>query len=281
MRRPALAAASLVALLFAAPVAPRAADAVANVAAGAKLPGLVAPMAAHRATYTLILDPGHPNSDVIAGTGTMSYEVQDACDGWAVRQRLDMHLIGADGHRTHMVSDYATWEAKNGLSFRFHMRQTTDGQVVSRTDGQARLDGPGGPGVAHFTAPADTTRQLPRGTLFPMQHTETILRDAAAGKRFLALPLFDGTDDSGAENSAIVIVSRRGPAPAPAPLLSALPSARVRLAFFPRKADAMLPDYEVGMRYWANGVADALNMNFGDFVMDGTLKSFTPLPHKC
>ena len=282
MRRPAVLAVFILLPLLAAFVIPaHAAEApVANLPAGTPLPGLAAPMAAHRAQYKLILDP-QQGSDVIAGTGSMTYEVLDACDGWAVRQRLDMQLTGTDGHRTHLVSDYVTWEAKTGLSFRFHMRQTTDGQVVSRTDGSARLDRAGGPGEAHFTAPADETRLLPRGTLFPMAHTETILAAAAAGKRFLALPLFDGTDDDGAENSGVVIVSRRPPAPAPYPLLAALPSARIRIAFFERKPDTMLPDYEVGMRYWANGVADALNMNFGDFTMNATLTDFTPLPHKC
>jgi hypothetical protein len=29
-----------------------------------------------------------------------------------------------------------------------------------------------------------------------------------------------------------------------------------------------VPTYQVGMRYWENGVADNLQMDFGDFVMD-------------
>ena len=55
---------------------------------------------------------------MVSATGTMGYEVMDACDGWAVRQRLSMRLTNSDGQDIEMVSDYATWEAKDGLKFR-------------------------------------------------------------------------------------------------------------------------------------------------------------------
>ena len=42
-----------------------------------------------------------------------------------------------------------------------------------------------------------------------------------------------------------------------------------------------MPTYQVGMRYWENGVADNLQMDFGDFVMDAKMSELTPLPHKC
>jgi hypothetical protein len=35
------------------------------------------------------------------------------------------------------------------------------------------------------------------------------------------------------------------------------------------------------MRYWSNGVADELAMNFGDFVMNGKLTEFTLRPGHC
>ncbi len=50
------------------------------------------------------------------------------------------------------------------------------------------------------------------------------------------------------------------------PALSALPSTRVHLAFFDHgPLCAVTPSYEVGMRYWVNGVADEMRMDFGDF----------------
>ncbi len=249
-------------------------------AAPAHAAGLNTTLAAHRAIYTLTLSSSR-GGDVVAATGTMGYEVIDACDGWAVRQRLSMTLTNTDGQDIQMVSDYATWEAKDGLKFRFHMKQTTDTAVTSQTDGDAKLERVGGPGEAHYTVPEDTTKKLPPGTLFPMAHTSAILAAAQSGKKFLTLPLFDGTDDSGAEDSSIVVLDWKQPETSKFPLLSNLPSTRVRLAFFDRGTKSEVPSYQVGMRYWENGVADNLQMDFGDFVMDAKMTELTAQPHKC
>jgi hypothetical protein len=242
--------------------------------------GLNTALAAHRAIYTLTLSSSR-GGEIIAATGQMGYEVIDACDGWAVRQRLSMTLTNTEGQDVQMVSDYATWEAKDGLKFRFHMKQTTDTAVTSQTDGDATLERVGGPGEAHYTVPEDTTKKLPLGTLFPMAHTSAILAGAEAGKKFITLPLFDGTDDGGAEDSSIVVLDWKKPETNAYPFLSNLPSTRVRLAFFDRGKGSEVPTYQVGMRYWDNGVADNLQMDFGDFVMNAKLTELTPQPHKC
>ncbi len=236
--------------------------------------------AAHRAMYALTLAPT-ANSDVIAAAGTMGYEVQDACDGWAVRQKLDMTITNHDGQNIHMISDYATWELKDGLSFRFHMKQTTDDAVTSQTDGEAKLNRPGGGGKARYSLPKEMVKILPEGTLFPMAHTGAILDAAASGKKFLAIPLFDGTEESGVQDSSIIILKVNPPAPNRYPALAALPSARVRLAFFDRDPPSETPDYEVAMTYWQNGVADDLVMDFGDFTVDAKMTDFKLLPHRC
>ena len=60
-----------------------------------------------------------------------------------------------------------------------------------------------------------------------------------------------------------------------------LPSGTVHVAFFDRSPEAQEPSYEVGMRYWENGVADDLSMDFGNFVMAGKLSQLKILPSHC
>ena len=73
-----------------------------------------------------------------------------------------------------------------------------------------------------------------------MAHTEALLAGArAAGKKFIALPLFDGTSEDGAEDTSIIVLDTKPPEPAPYPELSALASARVHLAFFERAPSNM------------------------------------------
>lgn len=240
-----------------------------------------AEMAAHRALYRLSLASSRAG-DLVAASGTMGYEVIDACDGWAVRQRLDMTITNRDGQDIQMVSDYSTWESKDGLSLRFHMKQTTETAVTSETDGDAKLEPDGGPGEARYTLPRETSKPLPAGTLLPMAHTEALLAAAREGRRFLAVPLFDGTAENGAQDSFTTILGWDQPKPQEKwPALASLPSARVRISFFDRTAAAQTPDYQVGMRYWANGVADDLQMDFGDFAVNGTMTEFALQPNRC
>ena len=236
-------------------------------------------LAAHHAVYKLNLD--NSSGDVVAGGGSMDYEVTDACDGWATRQRLEMNVTNTSGQDISMVTDYATWESKDGLSMRFHMTQSTDTAVTEQVDGTAKLDAPGGPGSIHYSSPEDKTVALPAGTLFPTAHTEALLGAAEAGRKFITLPIFDGTGDKGAQDSSVVIANWNGPGAAPGPALAELPSGRVRIAFFDRQGASQKPDYEVAMRYWSNGVADDLLMEFGDFAMKGTMSSFKLNPGRC
>ncbi|MGH7118080.1 MAG: EipB family protein [Acetobacteraceae bacterium] len=254
---------------------------VAPGASGAEAP---LPFVGQRALYKLTLTLPQSTS-VVAGGGRMGFEVLDACEGWAVRQRLEMTLVSAEGGVTRMISDYATWEAKNGLSFRFHTLDMTNGEVTDRLTGEAHLTREGGPGEVVYSEPTHKTVALPAGTLFPMAQTEAIIRAARAGKKFMATPLFDGTDASGASWSSVAIEGWDSHLPADVesgfPALAGLPSTRVSVAFFNRKPSAMLPTFEIGLRYFLNGVADHLVLNFSGFSMQGRMVDLSILPSHC
>ena len=222
-----------------------------------------ADIAAHRAHYDLHLERGR--GDVVAASGTMDFEITDACDAWAVRQRLRMQLTGRDGTESNMLSDYTTLESKDGGRLRFQLRQTNDGQVSEEIQGVATLSATGG--EAKYTLPEVATKTLPAGTLLPMAHTNAVLTAAASGQKFVAVPLFDGTSADGAQNSTIVVASWDKAGKSDRPELAGIASGRVRIAFFNRESGAPQAEYEVGMRYFENGVADEMSMDFGDFVM--------------
>lgn len=242
------------------------------------------PLAAHRALYELTKDDSggsRGGRDIAAAHGTMGYEVADVCDGWATRQRLNMTVTNADGQDTDMDSDYATWESKDGLNFRFHMVQKSDSAVTNQTDGSAHLTRTGGPGEVDYRLPKEAKALLPAGTLFPMMHTLAIINAAREGKKFLALPLFDGTDGDGFEYSSIAVMDWKPPFHTDHAFLNTLGSTRVRIAFFGHSSEDSTPTYEVTMRYWENGVADDMVMDFEDFVMSAKLTELTPLPKRC
>ena len=113
------------------------------------------------------------------------------------------------------------------------------------------------------------------------------LAAAKAGTKLLLVPLFDGTSADGAQDTTTVISAWTPPAAGKFPDLAKLGSARMRVAFFDRNATggaaggASAPDYEVGLRYFENGVADDLKMDFGEFSVDGKMQELALLPNPC
>ncbi len=234
-------------------------------------PAQAVELAAHRALYELSL--ASARGDVTGATGTMSYDVGDACEGWTAHQQLAMTVTNRDGQDIDMLSDYTTYESKDGTTLRFRSRQSTDSAVTAEVNGNATQSASGG--EIRYIQPKPETKPLPKGTLFPMAHTEAVIAAAIAGKKFVELPLFDGTGPDGAQDSTIAVTSWNGPQASKWTDLAPLGSGRVHVAFFERGASAQQPEYEVSMRYWENGVADELVMDFGDFVMRGKLKALT------
>jgi hypothetical protein len=243
----------------------------------------IARMAPHRAAYRLDLGEGR-SSGIAAVRGAMVFDVADACEGWATRQRMTMTVTDRDGRDIETVSDYATYEAKDNSSLRFSLTQTTEGAVSQRISGEATLQ-PDGSGTVRFTEPAGQEETLPAGTLLPMRHTVLAVEAARAGKRILTSPLFDGTSDEGAQDTTTVIPSWVQATGAPRfPLLAGAASGHMRIAFFERGAasgGASQPDYEVGLRYYDNGVADEIVMDFGEFSVTGQALELSPLPGGC
>lgn len=247
-------------------------------------PGVEA-MVGHRAAYRLTLDKVRDNSDIARAEGVMLYEVVDSCDGWATRQRFQLRLTDRDGQDVETTSDYSTFETKDGRKIRFSLTQTSQGAVSQRIAGEAEVTEAGG--TATYSEPEAKQEDLPKGTLLPMLHTVRSLAAARAGTRMMVVPLFDGTNPDGAQDTTTVISAWQPPAAnAKFPDLAKLGSARMRVAFFDRKdsgagGGASAPDYEVGLRYYENGVADDMKMDFGEFSVNGALQELALLPNPC
>ncbi|WP_142850751.1 cell envelope integrity EipB family protein [Telmatospirillum sp. J64-1] len=255
----------------------------------ALLAGLGAAQAAnltpHRAVYQMSLASTQTSSGISAATGTMSYEFSDSCDGWTVQNRTTLLLAYTEGGQVESTWDFATWEAKDGLNYRFRVRSTRDGVLTEQVSGTARLDGPNQGGEAIFEQP-EMRMELPPGTLFPTQHTTGLLKAAAGDGRFLSDVVFDGSSEDNPFFVGTAIAGRQPAEPGGTasasgvlshPLLAA-PSWRMVMAFFPAEDNAEQPDYEVSLRYHENGVAQELVQNFGNFSLRGRLESLEALP---
>lgn len=54
------------------------------------------------------------------------------------------------------------------------------------------------------------------------------------------------------------------------------------MAFFPEDSTAATPEFQVGLKYHDNGVAESVVQDFGDFTISGSLTDLKPLaPPDC
>lgn len=238
-------------------------------------------MATHRAVYTLALDRSSGGSDLTGVEGIMTYEWADACKGWTTAEKADLKLFYQDGHQDGLGWTLNSWEAKDGLSYRFLVRNFAGDKQTSELQGEATLQSPGGPGIANFTKPTTEAMPLPAGTLFPTAHSDTLLRHLASGDRQFFATVFDGTDDKQLFEISAVLSNTLKPGAEASRLSSLLaegPIYRLGLAFYGAHGDNSTPDQEQTVDLYANGIIDKLTLDYGDFTVDAVLKTLEAVP---
>jgi len=246
-----------------------------GVLSGAAVPCYAATvdLVPHRAVYSMDLSSTQSGSGIVGAHGTMSYEFSDACDGWVVENRLAIHYAYVEGGEVDTTTDFVTWESKDGLKYRFRLRNTRDGQVTDEIEGDASLRGRGQGGNARYTRPTEMTKSLPKGTLFPTIHTRELVSEAEKGGHLVHRVVFDGSDTQGAfDVNALIGLPKAIPASVSFPQLGT-PSWPVRLAFFPLQGDEAEPDFEMSIDYHANGIAQSVTQGFKGFSLAGHLES--------
>lgn len=236
-------------------------------------------LASHQAVYKLSMASARNGSPVVGVAGRMQLAFTDACDGWTVEQKFQLHFSYAEGEDMEMQTNYATWESKDGKRFRFNTRKTTNGKPDEDLSGDATLNGAAG-GTVRYKAPKPAELPLPAGTIFPTAHTVLLVQQARAGEHFFARPLFDGSD---AEGSTVVtaVIGRAMPVEAakdqPAELRRET-GWPIHLAFYGSDPAAAEPEYENLQTQLDNGVVQSMIIDYGTFKVKAVLESLKVLP---
>jgi hypothetical protein len=250
----------------------------ASASAFAESPSAFTP---HRAIYEMRLNTAKNGSDIADVSGKMFFEWADACDGWAVQQRMQMHFSYAQGDESDMRSTSATWESKDGKKYRFNMRRTTDGKETENYRGNATLSDKGGRG--NYEIPRKKTVELPANSLFPSAHTFLVLQKAQTGEKLFTRPVFDGSDEEGLADVSAFVGAQHPEKEEKDSTLRKNPLLKdqswpIRMAFFKPKSETGTPDYEMNLSLLPNGVAKSMLIDYGDFSVRGELISLEALP---
>jgi hypothetical protein len=243
-------------------------------------------LASHRAIYALKLLRAKPDSAVTSASGRLVIEWQDTCEGFTTNQRFLTDFGNNDGQDTITDLWVSSFESRDGALFRFNLTDAANGVVQQRSRGTAhRSTANGGPGDIAYDEPKPQHRALPAGTIFPSEHTTTLIEAAKTGVHTLERTVFDGGVDNGISYVSAFIGNEIQAKPAP-DLASdkgtaSLTEGRgwpVRIAFYPHDKGDDMPDYEMSYVMHENGVATGIQFDYGDFVVAAELTKIEPLP---
>lgn len=234
----------------------------------------------HRAAYELRLAPGGAR-DFADISGELAFEWADSCDGWSVTQRSRMIFEYSTGAVLELGWSLTSWESKDGMSYRFQLRNYEDGQLTEEYRGEASLEADG-TGTARYTKPEAMELALPEGTLFPTAHSLKLIDAAMAGEQSLWAVLFDGTSETDAYEVNALITPRSDTGMAsdaidPA-LIEGLRAWRVDLAFYDAASQESEPTHEQTVWMYENGIVERMSLDYGDFEVLGVLNRFELLP---
>ncbi len=249
--------------------------ALAALPVAAHAAGAIAP---HRAVYDLSLAKARSSRAASSVDGTMTFSWKDVCDGWSITYDSRMELVFPERGSRSVGWRYTAWESNDSTRMRFFLQRFMNGQKTLERRGRARK-GPDG-GEAVITRPEKRTLALETGTMFPGEHSRALLDAARKGERFLYAQVFDGTGENDglfAANAVILDEKAGAGHDLDSPLLDGTPSWRMNLAFYAPGDTDGTPQSEQSVRYYANGIAGTLTLDYGDFVVRAKLDKLTAL----
>jgi len=228
----------------------------------------------HRAVFDLTVLPAAADRTFTQVTGRFVYDYNRTCIGETYNHRMKMRLTTGAGQTIETDSHISAYEPMDGLSMQFNLRELLNGRVISLFEGQASRPAPGqAASVTYKKAEGleeNPIEKLTARTMFPMQHSTSVLAQAEGGKTRHSAKVFDG--DSVSIIDAI-ITRPRDPVPTVIPdrMRSAETRHKLLMAFFdPEKPDAA-PHYQTRMDLWSNGVTSAFTMETEDLAVQARL----------
>ncbi|MBX3505695.1 MAG: cell envelope integrity EipB family protein [Parvibaculum sp.] len=237
------------------------------------------PLQMHRAVYDLSLGRTEAASDIAGLDGRMVTEWRGgpACGGYTSTQRVVTRVTALD--QSYMSNDIrlSYFEAANGGEFTYTRSEYTNGELTDQEDGTAsRLED----GKISLLREGGVRRELPSGVLFPVQYHRTVIERAERGERVFELTLFDGTEER--ENPTTVFILKQRPETSEVPpegkgaeVLKDVAHWPARISYFDKEGGDGMPNFEMGMMLYANGIATDIRLDYIDIEIRARLKELT------
>ncbi|MGF7161219.1 hypothetical protein FHS85_002854 [Rhodoligotrophos appendicifer] len=239
-------------------------------------------LAAHRAVYDLTLARAETKAGLTDVRGKLVLEVAGSpCDGWTANMRVVNRLAPRTGTASTLDTRSTSWESGEGDMMEFATQRFINGTQEMELRGRAERNAEGGKVTIEEPEPGSFT--LPKGVIFPVQHTRRILNAAMQGSKRDASAIFDGNEDQEVLTAVTFIGKRNKPNSVVLPIslkggqdLNKMASWPVSIGYFENKPKEdpdgeQMPEHQVSFTMFENSVAANLTLDYGDFALKGSL----------
>ena len=246
---------------------------IATVAAKAQVP--LVPYLGH---YALELRRNTASKGSVAALkGHLEVRAERSCEGWSTQQFLGFRMIGEDGSDLEHLALLRSFEDHVG-GFTFTSQSWENRLLTEDVAGVAGRDPRDGTRTVRYSKPDTSAQRLAAETIFPNEHARQIVDAARAGEHVLMHTVFGGSSLENPVQISTWIGAPKTPRAGGVGALAAHTSWSVRLAYFALNALEPLPDFQMSVELYDNGVAGDMIYDYGDFEVNVILKQVTLLP---
>jgi hypothetical protein len=254
-------------------------------AAVAQGPAGTVKFAPHVAIYDLKLTNSRGKRLLESARGRIVYDFSgNSCEGYALQFRQVTELDSGEGKVTLSDLRTTTWEEGAGKSFRFKSQNYMDDKQISDVDGRADLAKD--KLAVKLSRPADKKFEAGR-VVFPTEHMRLLIEAARTGKNLLEIAVYDGSESGEKIYQSLSVIGKRiepdkklEDAAAGKDALAGLARWPVTISYFDKnekksseEPSEQTPIYAISFEMYENGISRALRLDYGDFVIDGTMSS--------
>lgn len=249
---------------------------IALFGAGFATPALaLVPLAGYLAVHDLSLAPGG-DAGGISGRIVTEFSGSE-CAGYTTKLRYVTQTTSEEGDSQVDDSRSTTFETAGGR-FEFTNENYSNDELVDRSVGTAERKDDGI--VVTLTEPAAKTFTLARDVVFPTEQVSQVIEAARAGKKFLSVDLYDGSEAGETLFNTAAVIGTASTATDDLGDETAIAAAGfagmrhwpVTISYFDQQGQSDLtPAYTMSLVVYENGVFRDIKLDYGKFALVGKL----------
>ncbi len=235
----------------------------------------------HQAKYEMRLLSAEQDTQVVAVTGKVQFEIENDCKGWVSSEDYLIEFSYNSGDSSVMFSHFESWEDFDGKLYSFEVQESSSFEGEKEFMGFASRQGGASESFEAFNSlTPDTPMMLPEDVYFPVHHTQKIIEHAQDGKKLFYADIFYGAEpERSLKRTSTVIGSMQEISE---PMLQEMLVQKtyypVQIAYFDPSSSEATPDYEITFHVQENGVVAYYEVDYGDFALKADLVEITELP---